>query len=148
LIVGKGSLEQEVREQIARRGLQSQVKMLGFRADPRPYYAAADVALVPSHWEEAAANVNVEAQAMEVPVIASRDGGLPEYIAEGETGLLVAPADADSLAAAILELSESPQRRAAMGAAGRQRVMNLYSVDKMIDRYAEALVELFEPASA
>jgi len=98
LIVGEGGLEQEVREQIARLGLESQVNMLGFRADPRPYYAAADVALVPSHWEEAAATVNIEAQAMGVPVIASRDGGLPEYIAEGETGLLVPPADAKSLA--------------------------------------------------
>jgi len=144
LIVGEGGLEQEVHKQIASLGLERQVKMLGFRADPRPYYAAADIALVPSHWEEAAAVVNIEAQAMGVPVIASRDGGLPEYIAEGETGLLVPPADAESLAEAIIFLSESAQRRAAIGRAGRQHVMNLYSIEKMIDRYAKVLVELAE----
>ncbi len=142
LIVGEGSLEQEVQEQIASLGLESQVKMLGFRADPRPYYAAADIALVPSHWQEAAANVNLGAQAMGLPLIASRDGGLPEYIAEGETGILVPPADAQSLGEAIMFLSESPQRCQAMGRAARRRVMNLYSIEKMIDRYAEVLVEL------
>ena len=119
--------------------------MLGLHPHPRPFYAAADVVLVPSHWEEAAANVNLEAQAMGLPVIASRDGGLPEYIVEGKTGLLVPPADADSLAEAIMFLSESPQRREAMGAAGRRRAVNLYSLEKMIDRYAEVLLELPNP---
>jgi len=147
LIVGEGGLEQEVQEQTASLGLESQVKMLGFRTDPRPYYAAADVALVPSHWNEAAGIVNIEAQAMGVPIIASRDGGLPEYIAEGETGILVPPADAESLAEAIISLSESPQRRQAMGAAGRRRVVNLYSLDKMIDRYVETLLEFTKAAS-
>jgi len=147
LIVGKGNLEQEVHEQTASLGLESQVKMLGFHPDPRPYYAAADVVLVPSHWREAAATVNIEAQAMGVPVIASRDGGLPEYIAEGETGLLVPPADAQSLAEAIIFLSESPQRRAAIGRAGRQHVVNLYSIEKMIDQYEEVLLEFTKAAS-
>ncbi len=147
LIVGKGGLEQEVGAQIARLGLKRQVKMLGFHPDPRPYYAAADIVLVPSHWEEAAAVVNIEAQAMGVPVIASRDGGLPEYIAEGETGLLVPPADANSLAEAIIFLSESPQRRQAMGTAGRQRVVNLYNIEKMIDRYVETLLEFINATS-
>ncbi|MCK4323357.1 MAG: glycosyltransferase [Armatimonadetes bacterium] len=141
LIVGEGGLEQEVHEQIASLGLEGQVKMLGFHRDPRPYYAAADVALVPSHWNEAGAVVSIEAQAMGLPVIASRDGGLPEYIAEGETGLLVPPADAASLAEAILLLRKSRQRREAMGAAGRRRVMNFYGLEKMIDRYAEVLLE-------
>lgn len=141
LIVGEGDLEQEVQEQTASLGLESQVKMLGFRADPRPYYAAADVALVPSHWHEAAAAVNIEAQAMGLPVIASRDGGLPEYIAEGETGILVPPADAESLAQAVLSLSKSRQRRQAMGRAGRRRAVDLYCIEKMIDRYADTLLE-------
>jgi len=147
LIVGEGGLEQEVHEQTASLGLEDRVKMLGFRADPRPYYAAAEVALVPSHWQEAAANVNLEAQAMGLSVIASRDGGLPEYIVEEETGLLVPPADAKSLAEAILLLSKSRQRREAMGAAGRQRVVDLYSVEKMIDQYEEVLLEFTKAAS-
>ena len=147
LIVGEGGLEQEVHEQIASLGLENQVKMLGFRADPRPYYAAANVALVPSHWHEAAAAVNIEAQAMGVPVIASRDGGLPEYIAEGETGLLVPPADAESLAEAIIFLSELPRRRQAMGRAGRQRVVDLYNIEKIIDQYAETLLEFTKAPS-
>ncbi len=147
LIVGKGDLEQEVQEQTASLGLESQVNMLGFHPDPRPYYAAADVVLVPSHWEEAAASVNLEAQAMGIPVVASRDGGLPEYVVEGETGLLVPPADAKSLAEAIIFLSELPQRREAMGRAGRQHVTNLYSIEKMIDQYAEVLLEFTNASS-
>jgi D-inositol-3-phosphate glycosyltransferase len=84
-------------------------------------YALADVVVCPSVWEEPFGTVNVEAMAAGTPVVASRVGGVPEAVAEGETGLLVPPADAGALAAALKSLLEDPQRRRRMGAAATAR---------------------------
>ena len=65
--------------------------------------------------------VNLEAMACGTAVVASRVGGIPEVVADGETGLLVPPEDPDALAAALNELVRDPDRAAAMGRAGRER---------------------------
>ena len=65
--------------------------------------------------------VNLEAMAAERAVIASRTGGVPEIVIDGETGILVPPADAEALARALNEMASQPRRRAQMGAAGWAR---------------------------
>jgi glycosyltransferase involved in cell wall biosynthesis len=84
-------------------------------------YALADVFICPSVWDEPFGTVNVEAMAAGTPVVASRVGGVPEAVAEDETGLLVPPADAEALAGALATLIGDPVRRRRMGAAARLR---------------------------
>ena len=76
---------------------------------------------------EAFGNVAVEAMEAALPVVASREGSLPEIIQEGETGLLVAAGDSRELADAIAELSGDPERRAEFGRRGRERFLRLYT---------------------
>jgi glycosyltransferase involved in cell wall biosynthesis len=84
-------------------------------------YALADVFICPSVWDEPFGTVNVEAMAAGTPVVASRVGGVPEAVAEDETGLLVPPADAEALAGALATLIGDPARRRRMGEAARLR---------------------------
>ncbi|HEX2037870.1 MAG TPA: glycosyltransferase family 4 protein [Chloroflexota bacterium] len=84
-------------------------------------YAMADLFVCPSVWDEPFGTVNVEAMAAGTPVVASRAGGIPEAIAEGETGILVPPGDVEALAGALLALIGDPDRRRRMGQAARER---------------------------
>jgi glycosyltransferase involved in cell wall biosynthesis len=81
--------------------------------------------------------------AMELPVVATAVGGVPEAVADGETGVLVAADDAPGLVDAVANLLASPDRRAAMGAAARNRAAERFSVTRMLgeleDLYREVL---------
>ena len=78
--------------------------------------------IVPSIWPDPCPTVAMEAMAVGKPVIASRIGGLPEIVTDGETGILVEPGDSDALRTAIETLVNDPALAARMGAAGRERV--------------------------
>ena len=103
-------------------------------------YRHADVFVFPSVWHEPFGMPNVEAMACGVPVVATRSGGIPELVADGETGLLVERGDAMGLAKALMDLLGDPARRAAMGRAGRQRAEQLFSwkriAAQLLERYA------------
>ncbi len=78
--------------------------------------------IVPSIWPDPCPTVAMEAMAVGKPVIASRIGGLPDIVADGQTGILVPPRDADALRAALARLIDDPDLAARMGEAGRARV--------------------------
>jgi glycosyltransferase involved in cell wall biosynthesis len=78
--------------------------------------------IVPSVWPDPCPTVAMEAMAVGKPVIASRIGGLPEIVADGETGILVPPGDAEALRSAMARLVNDPALAARMGAAGQERV--------------------------
>jgi alpha-maltose-1-phosphate synthase len=84
--------------------------------------------------------VNLEAMACETAVVASAVGGIPEVVDDGETGLLVPPADPDALAAAVNELVADPERARRMGEAGRRRAVEQFSWRAV----AEQTVALYE----
>lgn len=81
--------------------------------------ARADVVALPSRWQEPAGIVAIEASASGTPVVAARIGGLPEFVREGETGLLFRPEDSDDLAHKIDALLSDPALRRRLGEAGR-----------------------------
>jgi glycosyltransferase involved in cell wall biosynthesis len=75
----------------------------------------------------------LQASAAGLPIVACDAGGIPEAVAHGETGLLVSPGDAAALAAAVSALLADPEKARAMGAQGRQRVRDLFSVERMVE---------------
>jgi glycosyltransferase involved in cell wall biosynthesis len=84
----------------------------------------------------------MEGMAMGRPLVASRTGGTPELIVDGETGLIFPPGDAAALSAHVVDLLQDPARRRRMGAAGRSRMEREFSEEKhvagMLDLYARA----------
>lgn len=124
----EGGFGAELRRRAAALGLGGRVRFAGEIADMPPLYALADLVLAPSLTPEAFGRTVIEAQAMERVVIASAHGGAAETIADGRTGLLVPPGDAQALAAAITRaLALGPGGRAALGAAARQAVLARYT---------------------
>lgn len=75
-----------------------------------------------------------EAAAMELPVIATRSGGIPDQVLDGETGLLIAEHDISGMADALERLAQSPDLRARLGRAGRQRMIAHFDVDQQVSR--------------
>ena len=83
----------------------------------QPVLQAADLFVCPSRWAEAAGLVNLEAQACGLPVVASRIGGIPEYVDDGRSGTLFEPGNVQQLAAAVRLLHDD---RAALERMGRE----------------------------
>ena len=126
-------------------GCGDSIHFLGQRRDVPLILPSLDVVALPS-LTEGFSNVIIEAGAAGRPVVATRVGGNPEAIVDGETGLLVPPKDAMALANAIISLLSEPARRATMGEAARRRVVSLYSVDRMIEGYDRLYASLVQGA--
>ncbi|MCK5843501.1 MAG: glycosyltransferase family 4 protein [Victivallales bacterium] len=109
------------------------VRFAGDCRDIRGFLAASDVFVLPSLYEGFGI-VLLEAMAAGVPIIASRTGGVPEIVADGEGGLLVDPGDCDALAAAMLRLDSDRKLSASMSEAGKLTVER-YSLDRMLSGY-------------
>ena len=92
------------------------------------YYREADLLVNPS-LSESFGMALIEAMAHDLPVVATRIGGMPEIVVDGETGMLVEPNDAGALADAIVTLLRSAATRASMGGAGRERAERLFAWD-------------------
>jgi glycogen(starch) synthase len=94
----------------------------------------ASAVLLPSR-REGLSMAGIQAAQMARPLIASRVGGLPEVVAEGETGLLVPPDNVEALAAALRVILLEPERAAAMGQAARRRALSQFAFEGMVDAY-------------
>lgn len=125
-LAGDGPLRAELEQHAARVGVREAVAFLGRVAPAGPVLERAAIVVVPS-LGEGFGMVALEAMERGRAVIASAVGGLPELVADGETGLLVPPGDAGALAEAIATLAGDPDRVAAMGAAGRARALDAFS---------------------
>ena len=113
-------------------GLEESVRLVGHCDDMPAAYLACDAAAAPSLEPEAFGRTAVEPQIMGRPVLASDHGAFRETVIEGETGLLLAPADITAWQAGLAKLlSLSPKDRAKMGAAGRERAVRLFGVEAM-----------------
>jgi glycosyltransferase involved in cell wall biosynthesis len=114
--------------------LRSRLKYLGFRADVERVIGAADVVVCCSRFESYGM-VNVEAMACGKPVVSTNRGGPSETVAHGETGYLVVPGDATSMAEYVIALLRDPALRERMGAAGRRRVEERFAAATMAAQF-------------
>jgi glycosyltransferase involved in cell wall biosynthesis len=127
-----GSYQRELETLAAALGVHERVVFAGYRDDVPALLAAADVFVLPSFVEGLPLTV-LEAMAAARPVVASRAGGTPEAVVDGETGVLVPPGDVEALAGALDELLADPERARRLGEAGKRRVEERFSVDAMVD---------------
>lgn len=129
------------RVEAAVQHLGDRFQCLGLRSDVPAILAAAELAVLPT-LREGLPNVILEAMAAGKPVVASRVGGVPELVVDGETGFLVPPRDPEALARGVLTLLGDPARAEAMGQAGRERVIRCFSLDRMVRETQQLYEEL------
>ncbi len=134
LIVGDGPDRTQIEGLRERLGVASRVILAGQRRDIPAILAASDIFTLTTWGWEGLPFTILEAMAAARPVVATRAGGIPEAVVEGETGFLVPRRDAAALAEALGRLAVDPDLRACLGAAGRHRAETLFSQQRMTER--------------
>ena len=137
IIFGEGDLRAPLEKQIKQLALAKRVLLPGFREDVMSLMKSADLFVMASVTEGLGSAV-LDAMAMGHAVVGTRAGGIPEAVVPDETGLLVEPADAKALAAAIVRLLKDAALRKQLGEAGRARVTEHFGVDRLVDGTLEA----------
>jgi L-malate glycosyltransferase len=131
----------ELRNRVMSLGLADRVHFTGLRKDVPQVLAAASVSVLPSI-SEGISNTLLESMAAGVPVVATRVGGTPEVIRDGEHGLLTPPGDPQAIADAILTILGDPALAARLGANGRQRMVQEFSFEAVVRCTEELYREL------
>jgi N-acetyl-alpha-D-glucosaminyl L-malate synthase BshA len=134
VLIGDGPDRAALERQVEREGLGDAVEFVGERHDLTRWLSVADLMLLPSSLESFGLAA-LEAMACEVPVVASRIGGLPEVIEDGVTGFLCDLDDLAAMAARGVELVTDPVLRARMGAAAAERVRTTFCTDIIVPQY-------------
>lgn len=140
-IAGDGDERSTLQAHIHERKLQGTVRLLGFRNDVLSLLQAADVFVLPS-LAEPFGLVLLEAMAFSKPVVATNVGGPREIVVHEETGLLVSPQNADTLAQALGRLIGAPETARRMGIKGRQRYETHFTAGRM----ARETIQVYENA--
>ncbi|MGA7731710.1 MAG: glycosyltransferase family 4 protein [Chloroflexia bacterium] len=150
-IAGDGPFAAELKAITSSLGLQDCVTFLGNIAWQDELLRSADIAVVPSLWQEGFGFTVIEAMASGVPVVASRIGGIPELLNGGssgeQSGLLVPPGDTPALADALVKLANDPSMRLKLGQVGRSFALERYGLARMADGYF-SLIKSMLPESA
>ena len=141
LVVGDGSIRQDLLAQAGNLGVGERVVFLGHREDTDVLLQALDIFVLPS-LSEGIPMALLEAMAASRPIVASRVGGIPEIIEDGVEGYLVEPMDVNNLAERCRRLIESPDVARKMGEQGRKRVNSEFSATAMADRVVSVYKEV------
>ena len=131
-MVGDGPDRAQLERRAHELGIVKDTLFLGYQEDVAPFYAAFDALVLPSSNEGTPVSA-IEALAAGRPVVATRVGGVPDVVEEGEDGFLVELGATDELADRLAQLARDPALRERMGAAGRQRVLPRYAVERLVD---------------
>ena len=135
--------EASVRARITALGLERAVTVTGFLANPFPVVRTLDVLAHPALRDPFPLAL-LEGMALGRPFVASAVGGIPEMLVDGESGVLVPPADADALARALVALLEDGERRRRIGAAAYERLTTVFS----LSGFAAGMFAAFDEAVA
>jgi glycosyltransferase involved in cell wall biosynthesis len=133
VILGAGPLEEELKKEAEKNGVQENVTFCGLVDDVAGEMRSSSLFVLPS-LREGLSLALLEAMSSGLPVIASDTGGIPEAVTHGFNGFLVPPGDSRRLASAVKELLEDPDAMRKMGQRGRERAEKAFTVEKMIER--------------
>lgn len=136
VILGEGPKRRELESRIADLGLEDRVLMPGFMADARSQFAAFDVFALPSRTEGLPVTL-LEAMEAGVPVVTTGVGGIPDAVENGALAALIPVDDVAALAEALEDVHRNPTRAARIAGAARARVLERFSVDRMVRDYVE-----------
>lgn len=140
-LIGAGPLEPELRRQADTLGIAGSVRFLGAQACVADYLNAADLFVLTSD-TEGIPGVILEAGFLGLAVVATRVGGVPECIVEGETGRLVDPQDEQALAKVVLRLLRQPLERTRMGAKAQEWIRENFLIKEIAASYAGFYAEV------
>jgi len=141
VFVGDGPLAPQLRESIVRLRLEDRVHLAGLRSDVAAVLNDIDVLVSSSH-SEAMPLAVMEAMASGLPVVATRVGGLPDMIDQGESGWLVAPNEFEEIASRLCQILGTPGELARMSAAARQRAVDKMALSDTVERMAALMTRL------
>ncbi len=148
-IAGDGLHKPALEVQVERLGIGHAVYFAGW-VQPEAVYDlinTATVVLVPSRWYEPFALVAVEAAQMARPVVATRAGGLPEVVLDGQTGQIVERKSSQALAEGVRFLLKHPDEARRMGEAGRKRAAEVFAFSRMVDEYEQVYRQVVNEAA-
>ena len=131
-MVGDGPERERLERRAAELGVIRDTLFLGYQEDVAQYYAAFDALVLPSANEGTPVSV-IEALAAQTPVVATRVGGVPDVVRDGEEGFLVDTGDTGGLAERLTRLARDPELRRRLGRSGRGRVLSRYAVERLLD---------------
>jgi glycosyltransferase involved in cell wall biosynthesis len=131
-MVGDGPDRDQLEQLAHELGIARSCFFVGYQEDVAGYYALFDAFLLPSVNEGTPVSA-IEALAAGTPVVATRVGGVPDVVRDGLDGFLVSPGDVDGAAARLASLAADPELRRRLGDAGRARMLDRYSVDRLVD---------------
>jgi Glycosyltransferase len=140
LIVGDGPLNQPLKEQVARLGLEKYFHFAGFQANTIPFMEATDIATMPSALNEGISLAMLEYMAMGKPMVSSDELSFKETVEDGVSGIIVPMRDADGLAEGILTLLRDPELAARIAQNGLNRVRDTFNIRWQ----AENLMSLYD----
>lgn len=143
LIFGQGPLEAELKQAVARQPWHGRVRFMGFRKDLDRLLPCIDIVVHPALFEALGVAL-LQAAACGVPIVASRAGGIPDIVRDGENGFLVPPGDTVALAEALTRLLRDPGLRTRLGAQGRVFAETRFSVARMSADYAQLYRRILE----
>ncbi len=135
-------LRPELETLAAAKGLVGNLRFLGQRFDVDRLLEAADFGVLPSRANEGFSNAILESMRAGLPMIVTDVGGNAEAVVDGETGIVVPPADPAGLAAALLRVAQDPALRRKLGEAGRERVATQFTLDACVAKYRALYDEL------
>lgn len=140
LVVGDGSHRDALLEEVQKAGVGDRVVFAGMRRDVTRLLSASDVFVLPT-LTEALPTVLAEAMAARLPIVASRVGGVPEMVTDGQNGCLVEPEDLDGLVLACRQLVAGKDIRAAMGEEGWRTVDQKFNIERQVDTLEELYLD-------
>lgn len=139
IFIGDGPERAAIEARVKTSAVAADVTFEGEQQDPVPLLSCADLFLLPST-QESFGMAALEAMACQVPVIASRVGGLPELIDDGQTGFLCGPDDIDGMASVAVQILKDQKLARQVGVAAAQSVSERFCTDKIVPKY-EALYQ-------
>jgi glycosyltransferase involved in cell wall biosynthesis len=131
-LVGDGPDRSGLERRARELGIARDTLFLGYQEEVAPFYAAFDTLVLPSSNEGTPVSA-IEALAAGRPVVATKVGGVPDVVRDGEDGYLVDAGDTKELAERLARLANDPSLRQRMGEEGRKRVLPRYAVDRLVD---------------